>query len=60
MGRVFVLSMTGEPLMPTRPAKARKLLKEKKAIVKTVVPFTIQLTYQPKTNILEDISLGID
>lgn len=60
MGRVFVISMTGEPLMPTRPAKARILLKEKKAIVKTTVPFTIQLTYQPKTNILQEISVGID
>ncbi len=60
MGRVFVLSMTGEPLMPTRPAKARILLKKKKAIVKTIVPFTIQLTYQPETNILQPISLGID
>jgi len=52
--------MTGEALMPTRPAKARKLLKEKKAIVIQKVPFTIQLTYQPKTNILTKISLGID
>jgi len=52
--------MTGEALMPTRPAKARKLLKEKKAIVKTVVPFTIQLTYQPKTLIKLPISVGID
>ena len=60
MGRIFVLSMKGEPLMPTRPAKARILLKKKKAIVKTKVPFTIQLTYQPKTNILQPISVGID
>ena len=60
MGRVFVLSMTGEPLMPTHPAKARILLKEKKAIVKAKVPFTIQLTYQLKTKILQDVSVGID
>ncbi|MFQ6039907.1 MAG: RNA-guided endonuclease IscB [Candidatus Poribacteria bacterium] len=40
--------------------KARILLKKKKAIVYHQVPFTIQLTYQPETNILQPISLGID
>ena len=30
---VYVLNMRGEPLMPCSPAKARKLLKDKKAIV---------------------------
>ncbi|WP_417569845.1 RRXRR domain-containing protein, partial [Parasutterella excrementihominis] len=32
--RVFVLNKRGKPLMPCSPAKARLLLKEKKAIVK--------------------------
>jgi len=45
---VYVLSVDGKPLMPTTPAKARILLKQKKAIVKTVKPFTIQLTYKTK------------
>ena len=40
---VYVLNMRGEPLMPCSPAKARKLLKAKKAIVKYKEPFTIQL-----------------
>ena len=40
---VYVLNMRGEPLMPCSPAKARKLLKDKKAIVKRKYPFTIQL-----------------
>ncbi|MFQ9938860.1 RRXRR domain-containing protein, partial [Parasutterella excrementihominis] len=31
--RVFVLNKRGKPLMPCSPAKARLLLKEKKAIV---------------------------
>ena len=34
---VYVLNMRGEPLMPCSPAKARKLLKDKKAIVKRKV-----------------------
>ncbi len=42
---VYVLSINGNPLMPTSNAKARILLKEKKAIVKTIKPFTIQLNY---------------
>ena len=42
--RVFVLNKRGQPLMPCSPAKARLLLKEKKAIVKRRTPFTIQLT----------------
>ncbi|MCI9302422.1 MAG: HNH endonuclease, partial [Parasutterella excrementihominis] len=31
--RVFILNKRGKPLMPCSPAKARLLLKEKKAIV---------------------------
>ncbi|WP_369524812.1 RRXRR domain-containing protein, partial [Parasutterella excrementihominis] len=30
--RVFILNKRGKPLMPCSPAKARLLLKEKKAI----------------------------
>jgi len=41
---VYVLSQTGKPLMPTSNAKARILLKQGKASVKTVKPFTIQST----------------
>jgi len=42
---VYVLNRRGEPLMPCRPRKARVLLKEGKAEVVRVVPFTIRLLY---------------
>jgi len=45
--------------MPTSNAKARILLKEKKAIVKTIKPFTIQLNYNT-TEYTQNITLGID
>lgn len=57
---VYVLSVEGKPLMPTSNAKARKLLKQKKAKVKELKPFTIQLTYPTKTEYTQDITLGID
>ncbi len=56
---VYVLNIDGKPLMPTNNAKARKLLKQKKAKVKTVKPFTIQLIYKTK-NYTQPITLGID
>ena len=56
---VLVLSNTGTPLMPTNPGKARKLLKQKKAKVVTIKPFTIQLLYETATY-TQPIVLGID
>ena len=56
---VYVLSIDGQPLMPTNNAKARILLKEKRAKVKTVKPFTIQLLYET-TTYTQPIILGID
>lgn len=56
---VYVLDINGEPLMPTTNAKARILLKERKAIVKEIKPFTIQLTYKT-TTYTQPITLGID
>jgi len=41
--KVFVIDKLDKPLLPTHPARARKLLREGKAKVKRVVPFTIQL-----------------
>jgi len=41
--KVFVKDLEGKPLLPTHPARARKLLREGKAKVSGVVPFTIQL-----------------
>jgi hypothetical protein len=41
--KVFVIDKEGKPLLPTHPARARKLLRTGKAKVINVVPFTIQL-----------------
>jgi len=57
--RVPVLNMRGKPLMPTRPAKARHLLKEGKAMVVRRSPFTIQLT-TATGEARQDITLGVD
>jgi 5-methylcytosine-specific restriction endonuclease McrA len=43
MNKVFVLSSTKEPLMPTRPARARQLLTRGRAAVYRMQPFTIIL-----------------
>ena len=56
---VYVLNMRGKPLMPCSPAKARKLLKAKKAIVKYKEPFTIQLKVASGEN-RQPITLGVD
>jgi 5-methylcytosine-specific restriction endonuclease McrA len=41
--QVFVLDKQKKPLMPCHPARARELLREKKAVVHRLVPFTIRL-----------------
>jgi len=41
---VFVIDVTGQPLLPTTERRARALLDNKRAIVYSVVPFTVQLT----------------
>jgi len=46
--------------MPTRPAKAKWLLKNGKAKVVCRSPFTIQLTYQIENPILQPASLAFD
>ncbi len=57
---VYVLNKDGKPLMPTRPAKAKWLLKNGKAKVVRRSPFTIQLTYQIENPILQPASLAFD
>lgn len=57
---VYVISINGKALMPTSNAKARILLKNKKAKVKELKPFTIQLTYKTQTEYTQEITLGID
>jgi hypothetical protein len=57
--RVPVLNMRGEPLMPTTPGKARRLLEQMKAKVVSRKPFTIQLNHQTGET-KQPIKLGID
>ena len=57
--RVYVLNMQGQPLMPTAPGKARKLLLQGKAKVVKRKPFTIQLNYASGET-KQPITLGID
>ena len=56
---VYVLNCHGQPLMPCRPRKARLLLREGKAKVANMVPFTIQLLYG-SSGYTQAISLGVD
>ena len=58
--RVFVVSKSGKPLMPTkRLGKVRRLLKSGKAKVFRYEPFTIQLLYDT-TEYTPDVTLGVD
>ena len=56
---VYVLNIQGEPLMPCKPAKARKLLNKNRAKIVKREPFTIQLLFECE-NEVQDITLGID
>lgn len=56
---VYVLNSNSSPLMPCRPAKARHLLRAKRAKVVGCKPFTIQLLWNCETNV-QAITLGID
>ena len=57
---VYVISSSGQPLMPTENhAKVRVLLKNKKAKVIKRCPFTIQLAYD-STAYTQEITLGVD
>jgi len=57
--KVYILNMRGNPLMPCNPRKAKKLLKEQKAVVVKRFPFTIQLLI-PTGETKQKIILGID
>jgi hypothetical protein len=56
---VYVLSMRGNPLMPTTQSKARRLLKQNKAKIVKRIPFTIQLTIATGET-KQDLTLGVD
>ena len=56
---VYVVNKNGNPLMPCKPAKARKLLRDGKAKVINRSPFTIQLMWDCEENV-QPITIGID
>lgn len=56
---VYVLNIDGQPLMPCKEAKARKLLKQNKAKTAIRQPFTIQLLFECE-NKTQPITLGVD
>lgn len=56
---IYVLDQNGQPYKSTtRNGKVRRLLKEKKARVVKSCPFTIQLLYNPETDIRPNIMEG--
>ena len=56
---VYILNNQGKPLMPCKPQKARKLLKQNKAKVIKKEPFTIQLLFG-SSGYKQLITLGVD
>lgn len=58
---VYVLDKSGQPLSPTtRYGKVRRMLKSGKAVPVKTKPFTIKLTYEPETHIVQNVTLGLD
>ena len=57
--KVYVLSIEGKPLMPCTPCKARKLLKNDKAKIVKLYPFTIKLNFECE-NQVQEVSFGVD
>ena len=57
---VYVQDINGKPMMPTtRHGKVRRLLKDKKAVVVNLCPFTIKLMYAT-SDYKQEIVLGVD
>jgi RRXRR protein/HNH endonuclease len=57
--KVFVLSHSGKPLMPTTPRRARIFLKTRRARVVMRSPFTIQLRFETTTH-TQLATVGVD
>lgn len=64
ISRVPVISKNGKPLMPCKPTKARKLLRDEKAVSKwsRLGVFYIQLTFDPQSELNKNqrVVVGID
>ncbi len=59
--KVYVQDKDGQPLMPTKPARARRKLDQGKAEVVQRDPFTIRLTYEVDgEKNTEEIRIGLD
>src|SRR5256885_2090801 len=56
---VSVINQNGNPLMPCKPSKARKLLRDGRAKVKSRSPFTIELLWDCEEHV-QEVTLGID
>lgn len=56
---VYVINQNGHPLMPCKPSKARKLLRDGRAKVKQRSPFTIQLRWECEEQV-QEVVVGID
>jgi len=56
---VYVINQNGHPLMPCKPSKARKLLRDGKAIAVHRSPFTIKLLWDCEEQV-QEVTLGID
>lgn len=58
---VYVQNLQGNPIMPTtRHGWVRRVLRDDRAKVIFVKPFTIRLTYEPKSKEIQKTSLGGD
>jgi hypothetical protein len=55
----YVVNQNGKALMPCRPSKARKLLRDQKAKTINYTPFTIQLLWDCEEHV-QAVTLGID
>lgn len=62
MQRVPVLAPDGTPLMPTKPSRARRWLRDGKAVVvhNNLQIFCIQLVAEPSSQNIQDVVVGID
>jgi hypothetical protein len=62
VSRVPVVSANGTPLMPCKPAKARKLLESGKAVKKwnKLGIFYVQLTFNPSKPVHQPLAIGVD
>lgn len=57
---VAVLNGDGKPMSPTRPSRARWLLKQGRARVVNIYPFVIQLAYTIPAPVVNEASLILD